>query len=317
MNALLESLLVPEGATWNYFYRRMDEAIPFNWHYHLEVELTLTVNSIGQRYVGDNIETYGDGDLVLLGSNLPHAWMSQDKIDRSRPHLAHVFWIRPDWINTLLDTLVELKVVKAMLAMSNRGVAFSPETALAVRECVEPMRRLSPAGRLVRFIEVLSILARDENHRLLCAPRTEHDPIRTVDRPRIDRTLEYIHKHYQRDIAIADLADLAALSVSGLHRLFKRHTRLTVGEYITQLRVGKACSLLVSTDKPISCIADEVGYANLSHFNRQFLANKQLTPREFRRAYQHKGGETQAAPSVGDDNAAAPLHYALTQGQAA
>jgi AraC-like DNA-binding protein len=288
MNALLESLLVPEGSNWTYFYRRLDECIPFNWHYHLEFELTLTVNSRGQRYVGDSIEGYGDCDLALLGSNLPHTWMSQERIDPAQPHLAHVFWIRPEWLHTVIDTLTELRPVKALLSASNRGIVFSPATAQAARARIDTMRTLSPAGRLVRFIEVLAILAEDTDYRLLCAPRPENDPIRVVDRPRIDRTLEYIHKHYQTEISIPALADLAAISVSGLHRLFKRHTRLTVGEYIAQLRIGKACALLVSTEKPVACIADEVGYANLSHFNRQFLAIKDLTPREFRRSYSQK-----------------------------
>jgi AraC-like DNA-binding protein len=288
MNALLESLLVPEGSTWTYFYRLLDDCIPFNWHYHLEFELTLTVNSVGQRYVGDNIEPYGDGDLVLLGSNLPHAWMSQGKVDEAEAHLAHVFWIRPDWIQRVIDSLLELRSFKTMLAVSNRGIVYSPRIAAAARARIEDMREMPPSLRVARFIEVLAILGEDKDYRLLCAPRPEHDPIRVVDRPRIDRTLEYIHRHYQRDIPISDLAELASLSVSGFHRLFKRHTRVGVGDYITQLRIGKACSLLVSTDKPISCIADEVGYANLSHFNRQFLAVKGTTPREFRRAYMAK-----------------------------
>jgi AraC-like DNA-binding protein len=66
-----------------------------------------------------------------------------------------------------------------------------------------------------------------------------------------------------------------------------------VAEYIAQLRISKACSLLISTDKPISCIADEVGYHNLSHFNRQFYTLKQLTPREFRSTYlkQYRPGD--------------------------
>src|SRR3954454_8629043 len=109
MKAILESLLVPEGATWTYFHRRLNECIPFNWHYHREFELTLTVNSLGQRYVGDSIESYGDSDLVLLGSNLRHTWMSQDKINGMQPHVAHVFWIRSEWLDSLLETVVELK----------------------------------------------------------------------------------------------------------------------------------------------------------------------------------------------------------------
>jgi len=295
MRPLLESLLVPEGASWTYFYRRMDELIPFNWHYHTEFELTLTLNSQGQRYVGDNIESYDDGDLAFLGSNLPHTWMSQRKLENSDPHIAHVFWIRPDWIHAVIDTLIELKPLKAMLLGANRGVIFSQATANAVRACVEPMPNLTPAKRMAHFIDILTILAEDRSHRLLCAPRAEQEGIRVTGHHRIDLTLEYIHKHYESNISMDDLADMAALSVSGLHRLFKRHTRLSVSEYVTQLRIGKACSLLISTDKPIACIADEVGYRNLSHFNRQFVAVKQQTPREFRGSFSQV--ERQLSPS--------------------
>ena len=285
MRAVLESLLVPEGATWTYFHRRLNECIPFNWHYHREFELTLTINSQGQRYVGDTIESYGDGDLVLLGSNLPHTWMSQCKIDESKPHVSHVFWIRSEWLDSLLDTLVELRPIRAMLLKANRGIVYSAATARAVRALVENMDNLSPTGRVISLIEVFTILAEDKKFRLLCAPHKSNDTISPSDRPRIDRALDYIHKNYQTEISISDLAELAALSVSGLHRLFKRHTRQTVGEYIAQLRIGKACSLLLSSDRPISCIAEEAGYSSLSHFNRQFLAIKQVTPREFRRSF--------------------------------
>jgi len=286
MNALLESLLVPEGASWTYFHRRLDDAIPFLWHYHREIELTLTVNSRGQRYVGDNIEPYGDTDLVLLGSNLPHTWMSQGKADETQPHRAHVLWIQPEWIHALVDLLVELRPLKAMLANAGRGIAFHPETAHAVRERLERMTSLSASARLTAFIDVLGLLAHDRNHRHLCAPQADESAGEGPhERPRIDRTLAYIHAHYRHDICVKDLAGLAALSVSGLHRLFKRHTRMTVSEYIAQLRIGKACALLVSTQRPISCIAEDVGYGNLSHFNRQFLATKRMTPREFRRSH--------------------------------
>jgi AraC-like DNA-binding protein len=60
---------------------------------------------------------------------------------------------------------------------------------------------------------------------------------------------------------------------------------MTVGAYLAQLRVGNACALLMNTQKPISVIADEVGYNNLANFNRQFKALKNKTPREFRAAF--------------------------------
>lgn len=70
MKSYLEKVSVPEDASWVLFERRLDDEIPFQWHHHPEFELTLTLNSQGQRYVGDDISAYGD--LVLLGPNLPH-----------------------------------------------------------------------------------------------------------------------------------------------------------------------------------------------------------------------------------------------------
>src|SRR4051812_38827142 len=192
MNPLIESLLVPEGATWTYFHRVLHESIPFNWHRHPEVELTLTLNSVGQRYVGDSIETYGDGDLVLVGSNLPHTWMSQRKLDAQRPHVAHVFWIRGEWLLRLIDSLAELTAFKALLAGAGRGVVFSAPVAAAVRSRVERMASLSPARQLAVLVEVMSMLIEDTGARLLSAPREGAEPLRLVDRPRIDRTLAYI-----------------------------------------------------------------------------------------------------------------------------
>jgi AraC-like DNA-binding protein len=289
MNPLLESLLVPEGTSWAYFYRRLDEGIPFLWHYHEEFELTLTLNSRGTRYVGDCVEPYDDGDLVLLGSNLPHTWMSQERTDGAGPHIAHVLWIRPDWIHEVVDRLAELRPLGTLLGLAHRGIVFPEPTSRAVQQCMTGMNDASPGQRVVRVVQTLALLSEAPQHRVLCAPRAEHPETQARDRPRIDRTLAHIHKHYRSDISIPELASIAALSVSGLHRLFKRHTRLTVGEYISHLRIGKACALLVSTDKPIRCIADEVGYANPSHFNRQFMAVKKVTPRDFRRTFVSAG----------------------------
>ena len=227
---LLESLLVPDGASWMYFRRRLDGGIPFKWHYHVEYEITLTVNSSGLRYVGDTIEPYGDGDLVLLGSNLPHTWMSQDRMNAADPHVVHVFWIRPDWIHALAETVEELRPVKGLLLNASRGLVFSATTARAVRALAEDLHAVTaPPARLVRFIELLTLLAQDRDPRPLCVCRADLATPTGGDRHRLDRTLEHIHQHYTGEISLPHLASLAALSVSGLHRLFKRHTRMTVG----------------------------------------------------------------------------------------
>jgi AraC-like DNA-binding protein len=285
MRPLFEKVTVPEGASWSLLDRRLDDGIPFQWHYHPEFELTLTLNSRGQRYIGDNIASYDDGDLVLLGPNLPHTWNSANSIDARRPHHAVVMWFTETWGQSVTSALAEMRAVAPLLTRAGRGVVFSQGAAKAARPIIESIPERAPADRLLRLMEVLALLAGDSGAAPIAGPAASRRKVDSPDQDRIERVLDHIHAHYREPITIDTLADVAALSGSGFHRLFRRHTRLTVSDYVTELRIGQACALLVSTARPIAHIADEVGYASLANFNRQFRALKQVTPREFRRSF--------------------------------
>lgn len=285
MRALFEKVMVPEGASWSMLHRRLDDGIPFLWHYHPEFELTLTLNSQGQRYIGDSVGHYGDGDLVLLGPNLPHTWCSSARIDAERPHVALVMWFTREWAERITSVLTEMGALAPMLARAGRGIAFSPEIAALARPVIESIPSRAPADRLLRLMEVLALLATDRAAAAIAGPSADRRTLGSPDRVRIERVLDYLHEHYRERIAIGTIAEVAALSPSGFHRLFRRHTRLTVTEYVAQLRIGQACALLINSERPVAHIAADVGYRNLANFNRQFRALKGRTPREFRRGF--------------------------------
>jgi AraC-like DNA-binding protein len=285
MRPLFEKVTVPDGASWSLLNRRLDDGIPFQWHYHPEFELTLTLNSRGQRYIGDSVAAYDDGDLVLLGPNVPHTWCSSGRLDQTAPHVALVMWFTEGWAGNVTTSLAEMRGVGAMLARAGRGIAFSRRAAEAARPLIETIPARAPADRLLRLMEVLTLLAADDDWTPIAGPAAARTGIRSADRDRVERVLDYLHAHYREPIAVAALADVAALSVSGFHRLFRRHTALTVGDYVAELRIGQACALLVNGSRPIAHIAGEVGYANLANFNRQFRALKGMTPRAFRRSF--------------------------------
>lgn len=283
MKPYLERLTPDEGASWASLNRRLDDGIPFQWHHHPEFELTLTLNSRGQRFIGDHIGRYDPGDLVLIGPYLPHTWHSLDRPDAGQPHVALVMWFLPDWAERLTAN-AELRAVAAMLARAAHGLQFSPETAAAVRPQVEDLFIQPPVERFLRLVTILTRLAGDRAATPLSATAPELAPAAT-DRGRIDRVLNHIHAHFAEPITISQLADIAALSPSGLHRTFQRHTRQTVSQYLIRLRIGRACALLSSGPMPIGTIAGEVGYDSLANFNRQFKALKGTTPRAYRAAF--------------------------------
>lgn len=290
MRPQFEKVTVPEGSSWSLLDRRLDDGIPFQWHYHPEFELTLTLNSRGQRYVGDSVAAYSDGDLVLLGPNLPHTWCSAERIDTRRPHNALVMWFTEAWAAGLTASLAEMRGVAALLARAGRGIAFSAAAAAAVQPRIAAIPRQPPAERLVALIGVLAALAEDADAAPIASPASRRVAAPTPDRARIERVLDHIHAHYREPIAVETLAGLACLSPSGFHRLFRRHTRLTASDYIAELRIGQASALLINTDLPIAHVADAAGYRSLANFNRQFRAARGMTPRAFRRSFGGRPG---------------------------
>jgi AraC-like DNA-binding protein len=283
MKPYLEHIAGPGDASWVLFDRRL-KRIPFQWHYNVEYELTLTLNSRGQRFVGDNISAYDHGDLVLIGPKIPHTWYSTEAVNEGQMHQAIVLWFTEAFVRGMIDPHVELHPIRRLLAHSGRAVTFSETTRARAQTAICDMLVQTPGKRIISLLDLLLLLASDPHTgSLTSANQTADLPATTEER--IGRVISYLHAHYRERIAIARLVRVGAISRSSLHRLFKLHTRMPISDYVVQLRIGNACALLMHSQKPISVIADEVGYNNLANFNRQFKALKKMRPREFRAVY--------------------------------
>lgn len=281
MRPYLEILSRSPEASWSMLNRRLDDCIPFEWHHHPEFELTLTLNSIGQRFIGDHSGDYSDCDLVLVGPNLPHSWVSRAKIEEHKPHVALVLWFNREWLLQMTGGAVEFRPVETMLRHGDNGLRFSHATAAAVRSAFEGIFEKPPVERLLSLLAILVRVAADRQATQLASAPAQVSDLKE-SRERIDRVLTHMHLHYARTISLDELADIAALSVSGLHRMFRRHTGVAISDYMMRMRIGDACARLSSTDQAVHHISDAVGYNSLANFNRQFKALKGMTPREYR-----------------------------------
>ena len=281
MKPYLERVPASPDASWSMLNRRLDAGIPFQWHHHPELELTLTLNSRGHRFIGDHVGTFDGIDLVLVGSNLPHTWSSSEKLDPALPHVALVVWFRQEWIEAITSASVELGAVAALVARAGTGLRFSTASAVALADDFKRLFELPAPERLLALLAILSWLADDVEAEPLSSEALV--PMeRDAGAERIDRVLTHIHQSYAQEIRLEELAGIAALSVSGTHRLFRRHMRATISDYIIRLRIGDACARLSGTSQPIQHIANAVGYGSLANFNRQFRRLRSMSPREYR-----------------------------------
>ena len=137
--------------------------------------------------------------------------------------------------------------------------------------------------RLTLFLELLDHLGSIQNMELL-ASNSYQAPLNTISEERILKVCRYVHDHFQEPIELKEIARLANMNPSSFCRFFKKSTGQTLFDYINDLRIGKACNLLLAQrEKPIAQIAYEAGFNSQTLFNRTFMQSKAMTPSAFRR----------------------------------
>jgi AraC-like DNA-binding protein len=267
-------------------FQRSDPRFPFYWHYHPEFELTLIVDSHGQRLVGDGIADYGPGDLVLLGPNVPHSWRSGPvKSTQGEVHRAVVVQFREDFLGQRFFELKEMESVARLLRHCSNGLAFGhTETGAKVAKYLEKLPSVSPSKQLVLLLTALVDLASEPQAQVLSSLRVR--PIcRPADQQRIDAICVYLNEHFEEEIEFEKLSERFHMDQASLCRFFKRATGRTMTAYLNELRVGAAAQLLINTDESVLDIAFRVGFGNYSNFNRQFKRIKGFGPRTLRRQF--------------------------------
>lgn len=280
MRAFHEHIETPADASWRFFHRQLD-ALPFEWHFHPEYELTLTLNSAGKRYVGDHLGEYRPGDLVLIGPNLPHSWQSLQRPDPNRPHTAFVLWFSQDWVDRLARDFAEYRALPKLLARARQGLAFDDRTSVALRPAFEQLIEAPPRQRLAGLLAILDQLLASTG-RTLASPSFAADGPAASDQRQLSQLLERIHQHFDQPLSLAELAAGAHMSPATLSRFFRRHMKQSVHHYLTQVRLGHACAELIASDRPVALVAERAGFSNLANFNRLFRKYRGETPSQLR-----------------------------------
>ncbi|WP_332751394.1 AraC family transcriptional regulator [Hydrogenophaga sp.] len=251
------------------------------WHYHDEYELHLIVASSGKTFVGDYIGSFQPGHLVLTGPRLPHNWISLDLPEGGIAQRDLVIQFPHEPIAQAAVHIRELEEVLPLLERARNGIEFFglSDRATAQWHRIKAARGLA---RFAAFCDFLSELARWPDYRLL-----SNAQLQSVDNDaqldQIDGIVSRITDNLTQALSAAELAAELGMTESRFSRFFRRATGNTFTDFVNQVRINRACQLLMESDRYITDICYEVGFNNVANFNRRFLDVKGMTPSEFRR----------------------------------
>jgi AraC-like DNA-binding protein len=275
MKAVLEDIKLQQGTSSFYAYQFQVPFFEFKWHYHPEYELTYIVKGNGYRIVGNTYENYTEGDLVLLGPNLPHTWTG--KAVENESFEAIVIQFSKEFITAFLG-FDEAQLIKTLFENSNRGISFEANSKWV--ESIKSLTELDGMDKIMRLISVLHELSQTKYK--LIAPNTFHTIVSKKSELRINEVCLFIQNNFNSNITLKQVASQIYLTESNFCKFFKKATGKTFSDYLNEIRINEASRLLLQTDKTISQISFECGFETLSYFNRVFLKKKNQTPSGFR-----------------------------------
>jgi AraC-like DNA-binding protein len=265
-------LKVLKGPDRSFSVRR--DLFPINnrWHYHSEVELIHIKKGEGTQFIGDSIKRFKAGDVILVGSNLPHYWRFDDiyyeentkaVADIRVAHFNENFW------GSQFLELPENMNIKTVLEKAKRGLQITGKTKQKVAELLEQLQEADGPLRIILLIEALTAVANTKQLPQLSSMGFKPDLV-DAEKDRINAIYEYSIKNFKRKIQLEEIAEVANISPNSFCRYFKSRTRKTYSQFLIELRVGHACKLLIENNQCIKRLCYDSGFNNFTSFHKYF-----------------------------------------------
>lgn len=252
------------------------------WHYHPEFELVTILKSTGTRFIGDNIEQFNVGEIILIGKNLPHMWLNDKEYFQDNSTLeaqAIAIHFKEDFAGETFFNMPEMNGIKKMFENAQYGIKFLGDLSLAIN-WMKKMETLNGFDKTISFLRILNLLANHQDYKLLSSMGFVNS-FKKTGRTNLAEVYEYIIKNFKERITLDDVANIACMNPTAFSRVFKRVNRKTFSEYLNEVRVGYACKLLLEEKYNISEICFESGFNNISNFNRQFKKTTGYSPSSY------------------------------------
>ncbi|MEL6969782.1 MAG: AraC family transcriptional regulator [Bacteroidota bacterium] len=245
------------------------------WHFHPEYEIVYIPDGDGKRHIGNHIGRYEDGELILLGPNLPH-------LSYSAKSREIVLQLREDFLGTTFLNIPEMNAIKQLFARGRTGVVFIGETKHKIGSILNSLIDEPPFERLLGLFKALQMMATTDDYESLNASGFAVE-VNPQDKVRMEAIYHHVEHNFQRVIPLEEVAQLINMTVPAFCRYFKKLTNRTFTQMVNEFRITYASRLLQDEHMSIAAISFESGFNNLSHFNKQFRQITGVSPREYRK----------------------------------
>ncbi|HEY0299219.1 MAG TPA: AraC family transcriptional regulator [Arachidicoccus sp.] len=248
------------------------------WHYHPELELVYISGGAGKRQIGSHLSHYRNGDLILIGSGLPHCGFTETLKDAQRETIIQ--W-RQDAFGENFFNIPEMGRVKMLFENAKSGIIFHGEDKREIGLKMESVEAADNCSKLILLLEIFRMLATSENYTILNADGFMIEA-KVEDHNRINRVFNFVKEKFNEQISLDEISEYINMTPSAFCKYFKKITNKTFVQFLIEYRLVHAAKLLHESNLGVSDICYECGFNNYSHFTKKFKEFAGKTPLHYR-----------------------------------
>jgi AraC-like DNA-binding protein len=267
-------------------FRLQLDKVPYLYdklHQHPETQIMFIEKGEGTLIAGDYVGRFSVGDVFLIGSNQPHVFRNDNPYYKSKSKLkaqATSIYFDEKYAGESFWLLDEMQSVHHFLLQAGLGYRITGTLRTQMAMLIHDLTKSKGIEKLILFFQLLKRLSESkELQPLSIAPAK--NVFSMMEGKRMNDILQFTLNNSDRKIKIKEVASVANLSSEAFCRYFKLRTQKTYTNFLNELRVSNACKMLIEKEKTIQEICYEVGFSNLSHFNRTFKKVTSKTPKAY------------------------------------
>lgn len=287
MKSALQKSPIPHSRA--YLAKTLNEPVfDPHWHFHSEYQLFMVLNGSGTRFIGDSVKPFKAGDITFTGPNLPHLWRSDGEKEQEL-NIAWsegiVIYFKEDFFSDKLIASEEAIRMRQIFHKSLRGMEFTGQTASELKILMEELVPMSGFKGVLQLLKILDFISRTKEYNLLASPGYTNT-LREADTERMYKVYAFVMNNFKEKMSISQLAKLTNMTPTSFSRYFKVHANKSFSDFVSEIRIGHACKLMIDKKMNVSQACYNSGFQTLSNFNKQFKAITKRTPSAYKKEYE-------------------------------
>lgn len=247
-------------------------------HQHGEIQISYILKGSGTLIVGDSINEYKVGDVVVIGGNQAHVFKSD--VDSSKESIMYTLFFGMDSFGKSFFELPDLALANSFFEKCRYGMKLISNKE-KIKSLFESLPQQNKVEQISSLLLIINLIGKSDT--LPLSSFVYQKDYSDKEGKRMGKVIKYVMENFHDPITLEKVSEQANMTKNAFCRYFKKRTNKTFFQFLIEVRIENACKLLLNEhDLSVSQVSEKCGFNTMANFNRKFKALKGCAPSKYR-----------------------------------